>query len=58
VYINYCAVGLTIDYTPRCLEYVYLVYSTLRRHGYRCARTLRHLNRTICCQRAQCVYRI
>jgi len=33
VYIKYCAVCLKIDYTLRCLEYIFSVSSPLRRHG-------------------------
>jgi len=32
VYINYCAVCLNIDYTLRCLEYMFSVSSPLRRY--------------------------
>jgi len=33
VYIKYYAVCLKIDYTLRCLEYICLVSSPLKRHG-------------------------
>jgi len=59
VYIKYCPVCLKIDYTLRCLEYIYSVSSRLRHHGL--SLRWRPINRevtdkctlTITCDRAE-----